>query len=68
MTRKDSSELYEAEEVGRELVVAGCDTSLLLEFGEEAFDAPVLLLGDTVVAMLVLAMAAGRDDRLAPLF
>jgi hypothetical protein len=39
----------------------------LLEAGEEALDAPAVLVGDLVVAVLVLAMAARRDDRLAAL-
>ena len=57
----------EAEECGGEFVVSGCDAAPLLEFGEEALDAPSVLVGDAIVAVLVLAMAARRDDGLAAL-
>jgi hypothetical protein len=40
----------------------------LFELGEEAFDAPALLVGDAIIAVLIFAMAAGRDNRLAALF
>ena len=39
----------------------------MLELGEEAFDAPAVLVGDFVVGMLVLAMTAGWNDGLATL-
>jgi hypothetical protein len=39
----------------------------LLELGEEAFDPPALLVGELVVRMLELSMAARWDDRLAAL-
>lgn len=39
----------------------------MLEFGEEALDAPALLVGDAVIAVLVLAVTAWRDDRFAAL-
>lgn len=54
--------------MGSELVVAGSDASPLLEFGEEGFDAPSLFVGDAVVGVLIFAMAAGWDYRLAALF
>jgi hypothetical protein len=53
--------------MGSELVVSGCDAAPLLELGEEAFDAPSLFVGDAIIAVLIFAMAAGRDDRLAAL-
>ena len=56
----------EAEEIGGDFVVAGCDAAPLLEFGEEALDAPAVLVGDRRIE-LVFAMAAGRDDGLAAL-
>jgi hypothetical protein len=37
----------------------------LFELGEEALDAPALAVGDAVVAVLVSAVAARRDNRLA---
>ncbi len=61
-------EFDEAEEVGGELVVAGSDAAPLFEAGEEALDAPALPVGDAVIAVLIRAVAAGRDDRLAALF
>jgi len=48
-------------------IVTGCDAAPLLEFGEEALDAPPLLVGDAIIAMLIFAMAAGRDDGFATL-
>jgi len=55
------------EEVCREIVVTGGDASPLHELGE-APDVPAFLVGDTVVAMSVLAVAMERDDRLVSLF
>lgn len=40
----------------------------MFEFGEEGFDAPALFVGDAVVGMLELAMAAGRNDGFTALF
>jgi hypothetical protein len=37
----------------------------LFELGEEAFDTPSLLVGDTVLAALELVVAAGRNERFA---
>ncbi len=51
-----------------EFVVSGCDAPPLLELVEDAFDAPSLHVGDLIEAVLVFAMAAGRDDWLAALF
>lgn len=48
--------------------MAGGDASPLLEFGEEALDAPALFVCDAVVTALDLAVAAGRNDRFAALF
>ncbi|MBN8966703.1 MAG: hypothetical protein J0H89_15340 [Rhizobiales bacterium] len=53
----------EAHECLAELVVAGGDASPLLESGEEALNAPPLAMSDTIVAVLVPAMAASRNDR-----
>jgi hypothetical protein len=39
----------------------------LLELGKEALDAPSLLVGDAIVAVLVFAVAARWDDRLTAL-
>lgn len=50
------------------LVISGGDASPLLELGEEALDAPSLFVGDTVIRVLMFAMSAGWDDRLATLF
>ena len=51
----------------RVCVVARSDAPPLLELGEEAFDAPAVLVGDFVVGMLVLAIMAGWNDGLATL-
>lgn len=40
----------------------------MFEFGEEAFDAPALLVGDAVVGALDLAVSAGWNDGLSALF
>ena len=56
----DTGELDEAEEIGGELVVPSGDAPPLLKLGEEALDAPSLLIGDAVVAVLVVAVAAAR--------
>ncbi|OAN56505.1 hypothetical protein A6A05_19635 [Magnetospirillum moscoviense] len=39
----------------------------MLELCEETFNAPAELVGEPIIGMLVLAMAAWRDDRLAAL-
>ncbi|MEY9164814.1 hypothetical protein ABIE78_002933 [Sinorhizobium fredii] len=39
----------------------------LLEFGEEALNSPALAVGDPIIAVLMLAMTARRNDRLAAL-
>ena len=43
------------------------DAPPLLEFGEKAFDAPAVPISDFVVSVLISAMAAGWNDRLAAL-
>jgi len=51
-----------------ELVVAGGDTSAVLDALEEVLDAVALLVEGLVVGVLSLAAATGRDDRVAALF
>lgn len=63
----DAGELDEAEEGCCELIVACCDAAPLLEFGEEALNSPALAVGDPIIAVLMLAMTARRNDRLAAL-
>ena len=48
-------------------VIAGCDTAELLGFGEEAFDAPALLICDVIVGARYLAMPPWRNDGVAAL-
>ena len=51
-----------------ELVVSGGDAAPLFELGEEAFDAPALLIGNAIIAVLVTPVLARRDHGFAALF
>lgn len=53
--------------MGGEFIVASCDAAPLFELGEEAFDAPALLVGDTVVGSSVLPISTRWDNRFATL-
>ena len=46
---------------------ARSDAPALLQFGEKAFNAPAVPISDFVVSVLISAMAAGWNDRLAAL-
>ena len=59
--------MNERQEGLGEFVVACSDAPPLLELSEEALDAPALLVSDAVVAVLIFAMAARRDNGLAAL-
>ena len=48
-------------------VVSCGDTAELFEFGEEALNAPSVLIGNDVICMLMSSMSARRNDRLAAL-
>ena len=56
------------QECGGEFVIARSDAPPLLEFGEKAFDAPAVPDKRFCrVSVLISAMAAGWNDRLAAL-
>lgn len=58
----DSGKGDETHEIGEEFVIACGDTSELLEFVEEAFDAVALFVDSAVIFVLVSALGHGRDD------
>lgn len=60
----DCAECDEAHEVGKQFVVAGCDTSEVFEFVEEPLDQVALLVEVLVIGMRPAAVWPWRDDRL----
>lgn len=52
------------QEVARQLVVPGCDTSEVLEAAEHTLDDIAAFVGGLVIAMRVFAGRIGRDDGL----
>lgn len=60
----DGAESDEAHEVGKQLVVSGCDASEVLELAEEALNQIAFLVEIFVVGMWPTAIGPWRDDRL----
>lgn len=60
----NSAECYEAHEIGKQLVVSGCDASKVLELAEEALDQIAFLVETFVVDMWPAAVGPRWDHRL----